>query len=35
MHKFVTLANSMLKDNYTGYIQQPGDDFDTWGFGVS
>jgi len=35
MHKFVSLANSMLKDNYTGFIQQPGDDFDPWGFGVS
>jgi len=35
MHKFVVLANSMLKANYTGFIQQPGDDFDPYGFGVS
>jgi hypothetical protein len=25
MHKFVTLQNTMLKDNYTGYLPQPGD----------
>jgi len=35
MYKFIVLANSMLKNNYTGFIQQPGDDFDPWGFGLS
>lgn len=34
MHRFVSIANSMLKNNYTGYIQQPGDNFDPYGFGV-
>jgi len=34
MHRFVGIANSMLKNNYTGYIQQPGDNFDPFGFGV-
>ena len=32
MHKFVNLMNSMLADNYTGYIEKPGDLFDaSWG----
>jgi len=35
MFKYTSLANSMLKANYTGFIQQPGDDFDPYGFGVS
>jgi hypothetical protein len=32
---FVGLANEMLKNNYTGFIEQPGDDFDPYGFGTS
>lgn len=37
MHKFVKLANSMLKDNFTGLLQdkEAGDNFDPFGFGVS
>lgn len=31
--RFTRLVNTMLKANYTGFIQQPGDDFDPWGFG--
>ncbi|KAK5018466.1 hypothetical protein BJ546DRAFT_1061617 [Cryomyces antarcticus] len=32
MHKFANLMHSMLADNYTGYLQKPGDDFDaSWG----
>ncbi|KAL4733201.1 hypothetical protein BDV11DRAFT_210392 [Aspergillus similis] len=37
MHKFIILANSMLKDNFTGLIQDKtlGDNFDPYGFGLS
>ncbi|KKY14018.1 hypothetical protein UCRPC4_g06879 [Phaeomoniella chlamydospora] len=35
IHKFVDLAHSMLKANFTGLIQQSGDDFDPYGFGLS
>lgn len=35
MHKFIFIANRMLKNNYTGFIQQPGDNFDPYGFGVA
>jgi hypothetical protein len=35
MHKFVVIAHDMLEDNFTGFIQQPGDNFDPWGFGTS
>lgn len=37
LHKFVDLAHSMLKNNFTGLIQDhsQGDNFDPWGFGVS
>lgn len=35
MIRFVGLANEMLKNNYTGFIQQPGDDFDPYGFGTT
>lgn len=32
MHKFVNLMNSMLANNYTSYIEKPGDQFDSsWG----
>ena len=35
LHKFTTLMNTMLKDNYTGYHYNPGDildsDDDQWG----
>ena len=32
MHKFVNLMNSMLANNYSGYIGMPGDQFDaSWG----
>jgi hypothetical protein len=32
MHRFVNLMHSMLADNYTGYVFQPGDDYDDqWG----
>ena len=34
MHKFVILVNSMLRDNFTGLIPQPGDTFDPQGFGL-
>lgn len=31
-----TYVNAVqLKNNYTGFIQQPGDNFDPWGFGTS
>jgi hypothetical protein len=33
--RFTSLANAMLKANYTGFIQQAGDDFDPWGFGLA
>lgn len=35
MLRFVGLANEMLKNNYTGFIQQPGNDFDPFGFGTT
>ncbi|KAL3430044.1 hypothetical protein BDV09DRAFT_202517 [Aspergillus tetrazonus] len=37
MHKFTILANSMLKDNFTGLIQNKtlGDSFDPYGFGLA
>lgn len=37
MHKFTVLANSMLKNNYTGLIEQASedDDFDPYKFGLS
>jgi len=35
MHKFVAIAHDMLVDNFTGFIQQPGDNFDPWGFGTA
>jgi hypothetical protein len=35
MFRFARLANTMLKANYTGFIQGPGDDFDPWGFGLA
>lgn len=32
MHKFVDLMNSMLANNYTGYLDKPGNTFDaSWG----
>ncbi|KAI9837340.1 MAG: hypothetical protein M1819_000414 [Sarea resinae] len=32
MHRFVELMHSMLANNYTGYVNQPGDVFDAqWG----
>ncbi|KIM98411.1 hypothetical protein OIDMADRAFT_56776 [Oidiodendron maius Zn] len=37
MHRFTILLNSMLRNNFTGLIEQhsEGDDFDPWGFGTS
>ncbi|KAL4887822.1 hypothetical protein BDV59DRAFT_211808 [Aspergillus ambiguus] len=37
MHKFAILAHSMLKDNFTGLIENKtlGDSFDPYGFGLS
>ncbi|CAG9972518.1 unnamed protein product [Clonostachys byssicola] len=37
LHKFVDLAHGMLKNNFTGLIQDRSqdDNFDPWGFGVS
>ncbi|KFY78878.1 hypothetical protein V499_02053 [Pseudogymnoascus sp. VKM F-103] len=37
MHKFTTLAHSMLQNNFTGLLQQKSeeDNFDPFGFGVS
>ncbi|KAH8586555.1 hypothetical protein B0O99DRAFT_701834 [Bisporella sp. PMI_857] len=37
MHKFVALVHSMLKDSFTGLLQNrdKGDKFDPYGFGVS
>ena len=37
MHKFTLLAHSMLKDNFTGLIEQKSekDNFDPYGFGLS
>lgn len=35
MFRFAQLANTMLKNNYTGFIEQPGDDFDPYGFGLA
>ncbi|OKO98056.1 hypothetical protein PENSUB_9636 [Penicillium subrubescens] len=37
MHNFTRLANTMLKNNFTGLIQQKSqnDDFDPYGFGLS
>ncbi|GAB7354590.1 hypothetical protein MBLNU459_g5034t2 [Dothideomycetes sp. NU459] len=35
MVRFVQLAHTMLQNNYTGYIQQPGDNFDPYGFGLA
>ena len=35
MHKFIIIANSMLRDNFTGYIPQPGDTFDKGSFGLA
>ncbi|KAI0841952.1 hypothetical protein F5Y06DRAFT_258679 [Hypoxylon sp. FL0890] len=34
MHRYVVLAHSMLKNNYTGLIVHGNDTFDTAGFGV-
>ena len=34
MHRYVVLAHSMLKDNYTGLLVHGDDIFDTAGFGV-
>jgi len=34
MHKYVVLAHSMLKNNYTGLLVHGDDIFDTAGFGV-
>lgn len=34
MHKYIQLAHSMLKDNFTGLIQKEGQDFDGDGFGA-
>ncbi|KAL7272742.1 hypothetical protein RUND412_004442 [Rhizina undulata] len=33
MHKYNSLMNSMLKDNFTGLINPPDQVFDIWGFG--
>jgi len=33
--RFTLLVNTMLKANYTGFIQQPGDNFDPFGFGLA
>lgn len=37
MHKFTVLAHSMLKDNFTGLIENTtlGDEFDPYGFGLA
>lgn len=37
MHNFTILVNSMLKDNFTGLIENTelGDDFDPYGFGLA
>ncbi|KAL3419815.1 duf1680 domain containing protein [Phlyctema vagabunda] len=35
MHKFVVIAYNMLENNYTGFIQQPGDNFDPFLFGAA
>lgn len=37
MHKFTILAHSMLKDNFTGLIENTtlGDEFDPYGFGLA
>lgn len=37
MHSFVGLVNSMLKNNFTGLVQDKsvGDNFDPYGFGLS
>ncbi|KAI1765295.1 hypothetical protein GGR53DRAFT_267298 [Hypoxylon sp. FL1150] len=34
MHKYIQLAHSMLKDNFTGLIEKEGQDFDGDGFGA-
>ncbi|KAI1390096.1 uncharacterized protein F4822DRAFT_224318 [Hypoxylon trugodes] len=34
MHRYIQLAHSMLKDNFTGLIQKDGQDFDGDGFGA-
>lgn len=34
MHRYVTLAHDMLKNNYTGLIVHGNDTFDPSGFGV-
>lgn len=35
MHRYVALAHKMLKNDYEGYLEQPGDAFDHYGFGVA
>jgi hypothetical protein len=37
MHKFTALAHKMLRNNFTGLLQDKGqgDNFDPYGFGVS
>ncbi|KAH8154047.1 uncharacterized protein LAJ45_01814 [Morchella importuna] len=35
MHKFTVLAHDMLASNFTGLIQQSGDNFDPWRFGLA
>lgn len=35
MHRFVAVSNQMLKSNFTGLIQQEGDNFDPYKFGLS
>ncbi|KAI1142865.1 hypothetical protein F5Y05DRAFT_366465 [Hypoxylon sp. FL0543] len=34
MHRYIPLAHSMLKDNFTGLIEKPGEDYDGDGFGA-
>lgn len=35
MHRFISLANAMLKDNFTGLIQHGDDNFDGGEFGLA
>ncbi|KAI1409690.1 hypothetical protein F5Y13DRAFT_203084 [Hypoxylon sp. FL1857] len=34
MHRYIQIAHSMLKDNFTGLIEKPGEDYDGDGFGA-
>jgi hypothetical protein len=35
LHSFVILVHSMLRADFTGLINQPGDHYDVYGFGVA